>query len=80
MGRLVLRRVVLLGTPLALALLEVFHPQPSGVADALEQGVVHGVPNHPGAPNLVSYLATSILWTDQATDMLWNEMLGSRRF
>jgi hypothetical protein len=36
--RLVLRRVVLLGTPLALAILEIFHPQPSGVADAVEQG------------------------------------------
>jgi hypothetical protein len=38
MERLVLRRVVLLGTPLALAVLEVFHPKPSGVADAVEQG------------------------------------------
>src|ERR687889_2082156 len=36
--RLVLRRLVLLGTPLALAVLEVFHPKPSGVADAVEQG------------------------------------------
>jgi hypothetical protein len=36
--RLVLRRVVLLGTPLALAILEIFHPQPSGVADSVEQG------------------------------------------
>jgi hypothetical protein len=36
--RLVLRRLVLLGTPLALAVLEVFHPQPSGVSDAVEQG------------------------------------------
>src|ERR687889_56143 len=36
--RLVLRRLVLLGTPLALAVLEIFHPQPSGVADAVEQG------------------------------------------
>src|SRR5215213_5618814 len=37
--RLVLRRLVLLGAPLALALLEVFHPeQPGGVADAIEQG------------------------------------------
>jgi len=36
--RLVLRRVVLLGSPLALALLEIFHPQPSGVAEAVEQG------------------------------------------
>jgi hypothetical protein len=34
----VLRRVVLLGTPLALALLEIFHPKPSGVADSVEQG------------------------------------------
>src|SRR3712207_9209126 len=38
MERLVLRRLVLLGTPLALAVLEVFHPKPSGVADAVEQG------------------------------------------
>src|SRR5829696_5815860 len=36
--RLVLRRLVLLGTPLAFAILEYFHPQPSGVADAVEQG------------------------------------------
>jgi hypothetical protein len=36
--RLVLRRVVLLGAPLALAILEIFHPQPSGVAEAVEQG------------------------------------------
>ena len=34
----VLRRLVLLGTPLALAILEVFHPKPSGVSDAVEQG------------------------------------------
>ena len=38
MERLVLRRLVLLGTPLALAVLEVFHPKPSGVADSVEQG------------------------------------------
>ena len=38
MERLVLRRLVLLGTPLALAVLEIFHPQPSGVSDAVEQG------------------------------------------
>jgi hypothetical protein len=36
--RLVLRRLVLPGTPLALAVLEIFHPQPSGVGDAVEQG------------------------------------------
>jgi hypothetical protein len=36
--RLVLRRVVLLGAPLALAILEILHPQPVGVADAVEQG------------------------------------------
>jgi hypothetical protein len=36
--RLMLRRVVLLGTPLALAILEIFHPQPSGVAEAVAQG------------------------------------------
>jgi hypothetical protein len=36
--RLVLRRLVLLGTPLALAVLEIFHPHPSGVSDAVEQG------------------------------------------
>jgi hypothetical protein len=35
-----LRRLVLLGTPLALALLEFFHPeQPSGASVAVEQGV-----------------------------------------
>ena len=34
----ILRRLVLLGTPLAFAILEYFHPQPSGVADAVEQG------------------------------------------
>ena len=34
------RRLVLLGTPLALALLEIFHPeQPSGASEAVEQGV-----------------------------------------
>jgi hypothetical protein len=38
MERLVLRRLVLLGTPLALAILEILHPQPVGVADAVEQG------------------------------------------
>ena len=31
----VLRRLVLLGTPLALALWEIFHPQPGGVADSV---------------------------------------------
>jgi hypothetical protein len=31
------RRVVLLGAPLALAILEIFHPQPSGAGDAIEQ-------------------------------------------
>jgi len=31
--RLALRSVVLLGTPLALTLLEIFHPQPSGVGE-----------------------------------------------
>jgi hypothetical protein len=37
--RLVLRRVVLLGTPLALALLEIFHPErPSSASEAVEQG------------------------------------------
>jgi hypothetical protein len=38
MERLVLRRVVLLGSPLALAILEIFHPHPAGVAGAVEQG------------------------------------------
>src|SRR5215218_6115019 len=38
--RLVLRRLVLLGAPLALALLEVFHPErPSSASEAVEQGV-----------------------------------------
>jgi hypothetical protein len=37
--RLVLRRVVLLGTPIALAVLEYFHPdRPSGASGAVEQG------------------------------------------
>jgi hypothetical protein len=34
----VLRRLVLLGTPLALAILEIFHPQPMGVRESVEQG------------------------------------------
>ena len=39
-GRTVLRRLVLLGTPLALAVLEYFHPeQPSSASEAVEQGV-----------------------------------------
>jgi hypothetical protein len=38
MERLVWRRVVLLGSPLALAILEIFHPHPTGVAGAAEQG------------------------------------------
>ena len=38
MGRLVLRRVVMLGAPLALAILEIFHPQPGGVGESVEQG------------------------------------------
>jgi hypothetical protein len=38
--RVVLRRVVLLGTPLALAILEIFHPErPSRASEAVEQGV-----------------------------------------
>jgi hypothetical protein len=38
--RTVLRRLVLLGTPLALALWEIFHPErPSGASEAVEQGV-----------------------------------------
>ena len=37
-GGTVLRRLVLLGTPLALALLEIFHPErPSGASEAVEQ-------------------------------------------
>jgi hypothetical protein len=36
--RLVLRKLVLLGTPLALAILQILHPQPRGVAEAVEQG------------------------------------------
>ena len=38
MEPLVLRRLVLLGTPLTLAILEIFHPQPGGVGEAVEQG------------------------------------------
>ena len=37
-GGTVLRRLVLLGTPLALSILEIFHPQPVGVAEAVAQG------------------------------------------
>jgi len=36
--RLALRRLVLLGTLIALALWEILHPQPAGVAEAVEQG------------------------------------------
>src|ERR671921_1261518 len=36
--RLLLRRAVLLGTPLVLAVLEIFHPRPSGVSDSVEVG------------------------------------------
>jgi hypothetical protein len=40
MARLVLRGVVLLGVPLALAVLEIFHPErPSSASEAVEQGV-----------------------------------------
>jgi hypothetical protein len=40
MERLVLRRVVLLGSPLALAILEIFHPErPNSASEAVEQGV-----------------------------------------
>ena len=40
MERLVLRRGVLLGAPLALAILEIFHPErPSNASEAVEQGV-----------------------------------------
>jgi hypothetical protein len=37
-NRTVLRRLVLLGTPLILAVLEYFHPEPGGVAEAVDQG------------------------------------------
>src|SRR5919112_3083670 len=38
-GRLVLRRLVLLGTPLALAVLEIFHPErPTSAGEAVHQG------------------------------------------
>ena len=37
-GSSIWRRLVLLGTPLALAVLEVFHPHPDGVAEGIEQG------------------------------------------
>jgi len=40
MVRLVLRGVVLLGVPLALAILEIFHPErPNSASEAVEQGV-----------------------------------------
>jgi hypothetical protein len=35
--RPVLRRLVLLGAPLALALLEILHPQPVGIDEHMEQ-------------------------------------------
>jgi hypothetical protein len=39
MQRLMLRRVVLLGTPLALAILEIFHPErPNSASEGVEQG------------------------------------------
>jgi hypothetical protein len=52
--RLVLRKVVLLGAPLALAILEIFHPErPSSASGAVEQGVwfmwFHYL--HPGSPH-----------------------------
>jgi hypothetical protein len=37
-GHIFLRRLVLLGTPLALAVLEFLHPQPMGVGESVEQG------------------------------------------
>src|SRR5918992_240301 len=40
MVRLVLRRIVLLGAPLALAILEIFHPErPNSASEAVELGV-----------------------------------------
>jgi hypothetical protein len=40
MQRLMLRRVVVLGAPLALAILEIFHPErPTSAGEAVEQGV-----------------------------------------
>jgi hypothetical protein len=36
--RVALRRLVLLGTPLALAILEIFHPKPSTASEAVDQG------------------------------------------
>ena len=36
--RVALRRLVLLGTPLALAILEIFHPKPSDASAAVDQG------------------------------------------
>ena len=37
-GHTVWRGLVLLGTPLALAIMEIFHPQPSGAGESIEQG------------------------------------------
>jgi hypothetical protein len=40
MERLVLRRIVLLGAPLALAILKIFYPErPNSASEAIEQGV-----------------------------------------
>ena len=36
--RSTLRRLILLGSPLALAIMEIFHPQPGGVGESVEQG------------------------------------------
>lgn len=36
--RSTLRRLILLGSPLALAILEIFHPQPGGVGESVGQG------------------------------------------
>jgi len=44
----VLRRLVLLGAPLALAILEIFHPErPSNASGAVERGVAGHGDSHP---------------------------------
>ena len=50
--RLALRRLVLLGTPLAFAILEIFHPHAQRRRRGRRaRGVVHVVPYHPGSPD-----------------------------
>ena len=54
-----LRRLVLLGTPLALAVLEIFHPErPTSRRGRGAGAVVHVVPHHPGS--LIGFIALAV--------------------